>query len=190
MRREPAAAPVLVASWIAVLAISALPAIIVVLATGTVPMWVLLGQAGAIAVLLVCSLVVPTLRPLWRFAIIAGALLLFVAASAWVDFEVPALQAMLGGTPFDHRMQAEQIGKLAVALAMIAVLLLLRLRPRDFFLTAGNLTAAIRPVRALGFPKPDSWRRFGLIWGFGIAAAWSRSRSCGRMPRSGVRCCR
>ena len=54
-------------------------------------------------------------------------------------------------------MQAEQTGKLAVTLAMIATLLLLGYRRRDFFLTRGDLRAPIEPVPLLGFPKPDPW---------------------------------
>lgn len=172
LRRNPrTAVAVVVVAWVVVLAISAIPAIIGVLISGTVAPWLQLGQVAAVVALLLLSLLVPALRPLWRFAVVAGALLVFVAVSAQVDFEVRALQTLLGDTAFDHRMQAEQTAKLAVTIAMITLLLLVRLKPRDFFLTAGNLTAPIRPVRALGFPKPDSWRRFGLIWGFGIAAA-------------------
>jgi len=78
---------------------------------------------------------------------------------------------------FDARMQAEQVAKLAVALGMIAVLLLLQMRPREFFLAPGDLTAPIRPAPLLGFPKPESWLRFGLIWGFGIAAALAIAQS-------------
>jgi Type II CAAX prenyl endopeptidase Rce1-like len=68
-------------------------------------------------------------------------------------------------------MQAEQTGKLAVAIAMIVVLLVLGYKRREFFLTRGNLKAPIEPVRVLGFPKRDPWIVFGLQWGFYIAIA-------------------
>jgi membrane protease YdiL (CAAX protease family) len=81
------------------------------------------------------------------------------------------LQALFGATLFDSRMQAEQTVRLVITSLMIVLLMALGYRRRDIFLTRGDLLAPIRPVRVLGFPKPDSWRRFGLIWGFGIAGA-------------------
>jgi membrane protease YdiL (CAAX protease family) len=138
---------------------------------GSIPSWLAAAQAGVVVGFIVVALAAPRLRPLWRFGVTAGALLLFTWTAGAVSLEIPGVLPMPGATPFDARMQAEQLEKLALALAMIGVLLLLRRRPRDFFLTRGDLTAPIRPVPLLGFPKPDSWRRFGLIWGFGIAAA-------------------
>ena len=42
-----------------------------------------------------------------------------------VDFTIPALQRLFGGSVFDARMQAEQTGKLVVSLLMVAALLVL-----------------------------------------------------------------
>lgn len=161
----------LVVSWIAVLLLSAIPAIVAAQVAGSVPGWLVVAQGGIVALLVVVAILVPRLRPLWRYGVSAGALIAFSWAATLVDWNVPALQGLLGGSAFDARMQAEQTGKLAVTFGMIAVLLAMRLRPRDFFLVPGDLTAPIRPVRLLGFPRPDTWRRFGLIWGFGIAGA-------------------
>jgi len=75
-----------------------------------------------------------------------------------INFTAPALQALFGNSAFDARMQAEQLGKLAVSLAMIAPLLMLSYTRRDFFLIRGNLRAPIEPVPLLGLPKPDRGR--------------------------------
>lgn len=158
-------------AWIAVLALSAVPAIILQEFLGAIPPWLVTAQVGVALALLTAALIVRGLRRLWRYAVVAGALTVLPAGAGLLRFDIPALQSMLGSTPFDTRMQAEQTGKFAITLAMIIVLLALRLRPGDFFLTPGRLTAPIRPVPALGFPKPDSWRRFGLVWGFGVATA-------------------
>lgn len=83
----------------------------------------------------------------------------------------PTLQRITGGTAFDALMQGDQIGRLLVAGGMILLLLMLGFRRRDIFLTLGNPTAPIRPVPALGFRGGDSWVKFGLIWGLGVAAA-------------------
>lgn len=160
-----------VVSWLVVLLLSAIPAIVCQELFGSIPPWLVAAQAGVVVALIVVALAAPRLRPLWRFGVAAGALLLFTWTAGAVSLEIPGVLPMPGASPLDARMQAEQLEKLAVALAMIAVLLLLRRGPRDFFLTRGDLMAPIRPVPLLGFPKPDSWRRFGLIWGFGIAAA-------------------
>jgi hypothetical protein len=111
----------------------------------------------------------------------AGLFALFEASSR-INFTIPALQGLFGGNVFDVRMQAEQTGKLAVALAMIAVLLVLGFKRRDLFLTLGNLRAPIEPVRLLGFPKPDSWMWFGLQWGFYIAAGLAAVQYFGMRP--------
>lgn len=168
---RPDARGSVVVSWLVVLLLSAIPAIVCQELFGTIPPWLTAAQAAIVVVLIVVAVAAPRLRPLWRFGVAAGALLLFTWTAGAVSLSVPGVLPMPGASPFDARMQAEQLEKLAVALAMIGVLLLLRRRPRDFFLTRGDLTAPIRPVALLGFPKPDSWRRFGLIWGFGIAAA-------------------
>jgi hypothetical protein len=88
-----------------------------------------------------------------------------------LDFTLPFLKNLFGNNVFDNRMQAEQTGKLAVSLAMIAALLLLGYKRRDFFLVRGDVRAPIEPVRVLGFPKPASWVSFGLQWSIYIAAA-------------------
>lgn len=158
-------------SWLVVVLLSAIPAIVCQELFASIPSWLAAAQAGVVVGFIVVALAAPRLRPLWRFGVAAGALLLFTWTAGAVRLGFPGVLPMPGASPFDARMQAEQLEKLAIALGMIAVLLMLRGRPRDFFLTRGDLTAPIRPVPLLGFPKPDSWRRFGLIWGLGIAAA-------------------
>lgn len=167
----PGAAWAVRTAWVAVVLLSAVPAILGHQLWGVVPSWIIVAQAAVVGLLLLCTLGIARIRPLWRFGVASGALLLLTWAWGNVSFALPALQSLFGGTPFDGRMQAEQTGRLAVALSMIGVMLVLGLRPGQFFLGLGQLTAPIRPVRVLGFPKADPWPRFGLIWGFGIAGA-------------------
>jgi hypothetical protein len=54
-----------------------------------------------------------------------------------------------------------QLGRLIVSLVVIAVLLALGYKRRDFFLVPGKLVAPIKPVPWLGFPRPDPWTSFG-----------------------------
>ncbi|RPI55096.1 MAG: CPBP family intramembrane metalloprotease [Chloroflexi bacterium] len=54
---------------------------------------------------------------------------------------------------------------------MIALLLVLGYKRRDFFLTRGDLRAPIEPVPLLGFAKPVPWSQFALQWALYIAVA-------------------
>jgi len=67
------------------------------------------------------------------------------------------------GSSFTTRMLEQQILRVGVALVMIAVLLFLQYRPRDFYLAKGDLNATAAPVRWLGINKPMGWRRLGII---------------------------
>lgn len=171
-RRPPASGrSVIWVSWATTLLVSAVPMIVCAELFGSVPPWLVPAQVGIPIALFLGTVAFRRLRPLWRFSLVMCLLLVVINAMQLMDLSIQPLQALFGDTVFDERMQAEQIGKLVVALLMIGALLLLGLRPRSFFLRLGDLTAPIRPVRLLGFPRADSWRRFGLIWGFGIAVA-------------------
>lgn len=67
------------------------------------------------------------------------------------------------GSGFTNHMLGSQVLRVGVAAVMIAALLGLRYRPRDFFLAKGDLNATAAPVRWLGIDKPMRWRRLGSI---------------------------
>ena len=142
----------------------------------------LIWTRGAILiVLLALSFFWGPLRPLRAF--IALWLVMFAAfqVSAQINFALPFLQKLLGGTTFVKHMQPEQFGKLAVSLIVILALLLFGYRRKQLYLTPGKLDAPITPVKWMGFPKPDPWWQFGSQYGFYIAlgmgvVAWLVSR--------------
>ncbi len=169
-------------AWALVLAVSALVDIVFVELTGAVPAWLALARIVALAIL-------ATTASFWRPArALRDPVALFLAlfalneARTRIDFTMLPLQALFGGTAFDARMQAEQIGKLVVSACMIGLLLLLGYRRNAFFLTRGRLTAPIQPVPWLGFPKPVAWPSFGLQWGFYIAATLAVLMFLGAQP--------
>lgn len=171
-RRSAAPAPALRwAPWALLAVLGPLPAIVFHVGTGRVPEWLVAGQALAGLAVTLVIVFADALRPLWRFAVVMTAVTVLPTVSGLWDLSLGGVQQGLGGGPFNALLQPGQTAKLVVAAAVIGLLLLLQIRPRDFFLRAGHIGAVIRPVPALGFPKPDSWRRFGLIWGVGIAAA-------------------
>lgn len=174
------------AAWVVTVLVSAAPAIVAGRLTGTVPGWLLPVQLAVLVALLPAGGRWPALRPLRRFAVAMAAMLtLLVVVPRW-GMQWPALQNLFGGNAFDARMQAEQTAKLLVAAAMVGVLLLLGLRRRDFFLAVGDVRAPIRPVRRLGFPGPDPWWKFGLIWSVGIAAGLAVALYLADPPTAGL----
>lgn len=158
-------------AWIALCLASSIPAIVFAELTGAVPPWLWVVQLVVVAAVLGASLLHRAARRLWRFAVVLIALLLLLQVAPLLHPVWMPLQALLGGSPFDARMQPEQTAKVATSVVMVGLLLLLGLKRRDFFLAVGSLRAPIKPAPLLGFPHRDPWYRFGLIWGFGIAFA-------------------
>jgi hypothetical protein len=158
-------------AWLVTILVSTIPAIVFTELTGKVPGWVPAAQVGVLVGLLVAGVLRPGLRPLRGFALVMLALLVLLQGLPRIDLDWQPLQSLFGANAFDDRMQAEQIAKLALALLMIGVLLLLGYRRSDFFLVRGDSQAPLRPAPLLGFPRPEPWWRFGLQWGFYVAAA-------------------
>lgn len=156
------------ASWAIIAAVSAIPYIVAAELFHSAPPWIELVQIGIPLAVLVASTVVRRLRPLRRFCAVIAALLILLAITAHTESKA-LLRGVLGSDGFVGAALADQTVKLGVAVTMILVLILLGYRRRDFFLRAGDPGARIRPVPLLGFPHRDSWRRFGLTWGFGVA---------------------
>jgi len=157
-------------AWIVIVSVSAVPVIVWTELTGGFPAWLPWAQLAVAALLALAAAWWPPARPLWRFAVAMAALTVVVQALQPLISSLAPLGAAAASGPFVSRMVVEQGVKLIGAAIMIGVLLLLGLRRRQFFLAVGDLDAPIRPVRILGFRRPDPWGKFGLVWGFGIAA--------------------
>lgn len=158
-------------AWIVVALISTLPDLAWMELTNGIPAWLTFAKMGLLALLAIAAFVWKPLRPLCAFFVAMFAFFGLQELRVRINFTLPALQSLFGGNVFDSRMQAEQTGKLAVSLAMIALLLLIGIKRRDAFLARGNLRTRIEPVRLPGFPKADSWPSFGLQWALYIAVA-------------------
>jgi len=173
-------------AWVVTIVISVLPDIALnELANGD-RTWLTFTKMALLLVLALAAFIWKPLRPLRNYFVAMFAFFGLSELRLHLNFTLPALQSLFGGSVFDERMQAEQIGKLAVSLAMIAVLLLLGLKRRDFFLARGDLCAPIEPVRLLGFTKPVPWRSFGLQWAIYIAAALAVAQYLSLRPSAGT----
>jgi membrane protease YdiL (CAAX protease family) len=157
-------------AWSLTVAVSAVPVIAWTQLPGGAPAWLPCAQVAAAVLLAVSAVWWAPARPLWRFAVAMAALTAVAQALPALTSALAPLGAAAGSEPFVSRMVAEQSAKLVGAAVMIGVLLLVGLRRRQFFLAVGDLDAPMRPARLLGFPRPDPWWKFGLVWGIGIAA--------------------
>jgi hypothetical protein len=169
-------------AWGVTILVSTLPDIVSMQVTGSIPAWSTYAKMGLLLVSALAAFVWKPLRPLRNFLIALFVFFGLFDLRQRIDFTFPALQNLFGGSVFDLRMQAEQTGKLAVALGMIATLFVLGYKRRDFFLARGDLRTPIEPVPLLGFPKPDPWPQFGLQWGLYIAAALAVIQYFGLRP--------
>jgi len=175
-----------ITAWGIAILVSTLPDILWVECFGGSPPWLPYAKIGLLLILTLAALLWKRLCPLRNFFIILAAFFGLAELRPQINFTIPALQALFGNSVFDVRMQAEQTGKLAIALAMIVVLFVLGYKRRDFFLARGDLRAPIEPVPLLGFPKPDPWSRFGLQWAIYIAAALAVIQYLSLRPGSDV----
>lgn len=167
----PGARLAVATSWAVTALVSALPAIVCVELWGTVPEWLWIVQIGVALGAVVAGVLWVALAALVRFGSAMAVLVALLHVLPMVDLSWMPLQSIFGATAFDDRMQGEQTAKLIATAIMIGVLFALGYRRREMFLTPGRLSAPIAPVRWLGFPRADTWRRFGLVWGFAIAGA-------------------
>jgi hypothetical protein len=173
-------------AWIIVALISALPDIAFSEITGSVPAWMLAAKLILLGVLAVASYFYKPIKPLHNYFLIMIAFFGLLELSSRINFTIPFLQNIFGANVFDQRMQAEQTGKLAVSVFMILILFVLGYKRKDIFLTRGNLKALITPVKLLGFPKPEPWTNFGLLWSFCIAAGLGVALYLGMKPSSSL----
>lgn len=163
--RRPALGAV---AWAVVVA-STVPEILWVELAGVVPSWWRMVTGGGLVVMALATVVVPRLRPLRDFVLVMAMFVVLMALVPRIRLTVAELDSVLGGSVLDVRMRAEQLGKVAVALVMVSVLLAVGYRRREIFLARGDLHAPITPVRALGFPRAVPWSRFALQWSVYIA---------------------
>ena len=159
--RPPSQKPVLTLAWVVTLAVSLLPDVLWQMFAGHTPVWVFPAKLALLAGLMVAGFFWRAARPLLVYCLML--LVLFLADLLRGRLEASALWQQWFGPGFTNHMLSSQVLRVGVAGVMIAVLLLLRYRPRDFFLVKGDLNATVAPVRWLGIDKPMGWRRLGLI---------------------------
>ena len=145
--------------WAIVLIAVGLPQIGVDLAGGSMPDWLPVADVAIVTGGLLVSVFWRPLRPFGRFLLVLLAMqpaihpgLWPVALSSW-RLGLPAAQPPL---------RAEFILELAIVLALVGVLVIFGLRPRQLYLRVGQLDAFAAPVRWL-IDRPIRWSRLGPV---------------------------
>jgi membrane protease YdiL (CAAX protease family) len=162
----------LIVAWGVMLIVSDLPDILITRMGGSIPAWMFWAKAGFLAVFLGLTLLWKAFRPLRQYALVLLALFLalgltsLVRGTAW--FQGCFNHA---GISFFAGYAAVMVLDILVALAVIAVLWLMKRDRAAFFLVKGRMNAPIQPIRWLGIKAGASWKTFG--WIFAGAAALS-----------------
>jgi hypothetical protein len=95
------------------------------------------------------------------------ALLLVLVGSQWLIYthidKLFHYPTWLNNPSFNVFMLAEQSLNLIVTLSIIVVLLLMRKKPRDFYLSKGDLDAPVEPIRWLGVKPGEHWNKLGIL---------------------------
>lgn len=154
----------LVAAWAVVLLTSGLPQIV---GREALSQPVPAGQRALVAMTVVALGLLATvawhpLRTLRPLLVVLGVL---VAAQWLVYTQIDGqggYPGWLSDPSFSVSMLAEQSLNLMVTALVVAALLALGKRRRDFFLTRGDTTAAVQPIRWMGVGPGQRWNRFGL----------------------------
>lgn len=94
-------------------------------------------------------------------------LFLLLVSIQWLVFtyigNVPIIKGWLNDPSFNVFMLTELLLKLIISFAIIAFLQLIKKDSKSFFLTLGNTSASVEPVRWLGVSRGENWKKFGLL---------------------------
>jgi hypothetical protein len=161
-QRSSPKTPLLVA-WIVILLASALPKVIlqeIFDQTVSADQQAILSLS-MILIALLGPLIWQSLRGLRAFLI----LLAVLVSSQWLVYnridELFKYPTWLNNPSFNAYMLAEQSLNLMVTLVVIATLLLMGKKRRDFYLVKGDIAAPAQPIRWLGVKQGDRWNKFG-----------------------------
>jgi membrane protease YdiL (CAAX protease family) len=118
---------------------------------------------SVILVALLVTLIERPLRGLWPLL----GLFTVLIGSQWLVYsridELANYPIWLHHPSFNFSMLSEESLNIMVTLLVIAALLLMGKKPKDFYLAIGDLAAPVEPIRWLGVKEGDRWNKFG-IW--------------------------
>ncbi len=159
-----------IVAWATMLVVSDLPDMIITWLGGSIPTWIFWAKAGFLAVFLGLTLLIKAIRPLWQYAVIFLTLFLalglnnLVRSTAWFQGNFN-----YAGVSFFTGYAAIFVLDILVALAVLAVLWLMKRDRQAFFFVKGQMDAPVEPVRWLGIKGGESWKVIGWFFAGGAA---------------------
>jgi membrane protease YdiL (CAAX protease family) len=155
--------PLQILAWAATLLLSILPDVLFQEITGSRPAWLYGAKLGLIAILLMLGLFWEPAKKLQKYFMVF--LAIFLTERAWQAIaDSPQWRTWFPttGTGFLFQMFSIQLGRLGIAISMIALLFVIGFQRKEFFLGFGNLFAPSSPMQAVGVDRPSNWRSLGL----------------------------
>ena len=152
-------------AWVAMLLVSDLPDILIVWLGGTIASWLFWAKGGYLVVFYGFTLLWKAVRALWQYALVLLVLFLSLGltglfrGSDWFQGYFN-----YSGVPFFTGYFAVMVLDILVALAVIAVLWLMKKDRKAFFMAKGQMDAPIEPIRWLGIKAGENWKVFGWIF--------------------------
>jgi len=158
-------------AWIITIIVSFLPDILFTEITGSAPSWLELVKTGILAIAVGMTFIQPKFHLLRNYFILLMAIVLLERLFYSTISGSPTWQGWLNqiNDSFIRTLLSTQALRVGIALCMIAILLVLGYKRREFFLVRGRLDAPVEPVRWLGVDRPISWTRFGTILSLAIS---------------------
>jgi uncharacterized protein len=155
----------LLVAWIVVILASSLPKVILQEIFGqtvSADQQAIMSLSVILAAFL-ATLIWRSLRGLWPLL----GLFTVLIGSQWLIYtridRLSNYPIWLNHPSFSISMLAEQSLNIMVTLLVVAALLLMGKKPKDFYLAKGDIAAPTEPIRWLGVKEGDRWNQFG-IW--------------------------
>ncbi len=157
-------------TWAVVLLVSDLPNAIWQAVCGEPPVWLFWAKIGLLSVIILISLAWKPIQIVRPYFILLLVLMMSLWGMNWV-MGTPAYNLWQNQAGWLVAMAGFQLFKLMVTFIMIAVLLLMGRRRKEFFFTRGELGAPIRTQKPgeQSAKRSISWGILGLILGLCIA---------------------
>ncbi len=159
-----------ITAWAVMLIVSDLPDILMTRLGVPLPSWMFWGKAVFLAIFFGMTRLSKAIRPLWQYALALFTLFLalgltsLLRGTAWFQGHFNSR-----GVSFFKGYAAVMGLDILVALAVIAVLWLMKRDRSAFFLVKGRMDATIGPIRWLGIRAGESWKTFTWIFA-GVAS--------------------
>jgi hypothetical protein len=150
-------------AWLGTLLLSILPDILFRELTGSIPEWLYGIKLSLIALFLLLSLFWKPAKDLQRYFLVF--LAIFLIERVWQAVaESPQWQTWFPsfGIGFLFQLFSVQLGRIAVAFAMIASLFIVGFKREETFVGFGDLAAPASPMPVVGVDQPTNWRSLGL----------------------------